>query len=135
MISFPKPRGFWDYGLFALAMSGFLLLLFWLDASDGLRWADSLFALTAAALFVLAIILSRRGEKAKWIAQQTWATRILAVFGTLGALYGAMYADSYLFHRRGITSSRLLHDVVSAVVFAAVMLWWLRTRSSASRQL
>src|SRR4029077_4978059 len=30
-----KPRGFWDYALLALAMTGVLMFLFWLDASDG----------------------------------------------------------------------------------------------------
>ena len=28
MIPLPKPRGFWDYALFALAMTGALVLLF-----------------------------------------------------------------------------------------------------------
>ncbi len=135
MIALPKPRGFWDYALFALAMSGVLLLLFWLEAIDGFRWADATFAFTAAVLCVLAIVLSRRGEKAKWIAQPTWYAHLLVVLGAVGWLFGAIYADAYLFHRRDITSSRLRHDVVFAVVLTAVMLWSLRRRPSASRQL
>jgi hypothetical protein len=29
MIPLPKPRGFWDYALLALFMTGLLMLLFW----------------------------------------------------------------------------------------------------------
>jgi hypothetical protein len=35
MIPLPKPRGFSDYGLFALLLTVFLDGLFWLEASDG----------------------------------------------------------------------------------------------------
>jgi hypothetical protein len=41
MISLPKPRGFWDYALSALVMTGVLVLLFWLEASDGISWTDA----------------------------------------------------------------------------------------------
>lgn len=34
------PRGFWDYALFALIMTGAILFLFWLEASDGVGRAD-----------------------------------------------------------------------------------------------
>ena len=48
---------------------------------------------------------------------------------------GAIYADAYLFHRGDITSSRLRSDMVLAVVLTAVMLWSLRRRPPARRQL
>ncbi len=35
----PKPRGFWDYSLFVLAMTGLMLGLFWVEASDYIGWA------------------------------------------------------------------------------------------------
>jgi len=135
MIPLPKPRGFWDYALFALVMTGVLLFLFWLEASDGVRWADATLAFTAAVLCVLAIVLSRRGEKAKWIAQPTRYAHLLMVLGALGLMFGAIYADAYLFHRRDITSSRLRHDMVLAPALTALMLWSLRRRLPARRQL
>jgi hypothetical protein len=48
-----------------------------------------------------------------------------------------IYADVYLLHHRDITSSRLRHDIVLAVltVVTAVMLWSLRRRPPARRQL
>src|SRR5215831_601747 len=49
--------------------------------------------------------------------------------------FGAIYADAYLLHRWDITSSRLRHDVVLASGLSAVMLWFLRRRRSAGRQL
>ena len=134
MIFLPKPRGFWDYALFALAISGALLFLFWLDASDGVRWADATLAFAAAVLCVLAIVLSRRGEKAKWIAQPTRYAHLLAVLGACGLMFGAIYADAYLLHCRDITSSRLRHDIVLAVVLTVTVLWSLRRQPPAQRQ-
>jgi drug/metabolite transporter (DMT)-like permease len=129
MIPLPKPRGFWDYAIFALVMTGLLLFVFWIGASDGVRWADAMLAFAAAVLFVLAIIVVRRGEKANWIKQPRWYVQMLGVLGTFGLVFGAVYADAYLLHGRAITSSRLRHDVVLAVVLTAVTLWSLRRRS------
>lgn len=50
MIPLPKPRGFWDYTLFALLIAGVLLLLFWMEASGGVGWADGALALGSAVL-------------------------------------------------------------------------------------
>jgi hypothetical protein len=57
MIPLPKPRGFWDYALFAFVMAGALVFLFWLEASDGVGWADAAFAFAGAVLFVFATII------------------------------------------------------------------------------
>ena len=88
MIPVPKPRGFWDYALFASVMTGALLSLFWLEGSDGVGWADAALAFTAAVLCVLAIVLVRRGEKATWIAQPTRYTYLLGVLGASGLVFG-----------------------------------------------
>jgi drug/metabolite transporter (DMT)-like permease len=93
MIPFPKPRGFWDYALFALVMTGALLFMFWLEASDGVGWADAALAFTAAVLCVMAIILVRRREKATWMAQPTWYGYLLAVLGALGLTFGTIYTQ------------------------------------------
>jgi len=128
MTPFPKPRGFWDYALFALAMTGALMFLFWLEASDRIGWADAALAVSAAALFVFGTILARRAEKAKWIAKPTLYAHLLVVLGTLSLMFGAIYADAYLFHRRDITSSRLCNDMVLAVVLTPGLLWSFRRR-------
>jgi threonine/homoserine efflux transporter RhtA len=135
MIPLPKPRGFWDYALFASAMTGTLLFLFWLEASDGVGWADVALAFAAGVLFVLAIVLARRGEKAKWITQPTRFAHLLGFLGAIGLMFGVVYADAYLFHRRDIISNRLWSDIVLAVVLTAGMLWRLRRRPPATRQL
>lgn len=135
MIRVPKPRGFWDYALFALVMAGALLSLFWLEGSDGVGWADAALAFIAAVLCVLAIVLVRRGEKATWIAQPTRYAYLLGVLGASGLVFGTMYADAYLLHRSDITSSRLGHDLVFSVGLTAVMLWYFRKRPPAKRQL
>jgi len=132
MIPLPKPRGFWDYALFALAMTGALLFLFWLEASDGVRWGDATLAFAAAVLGVLAIVLSRRGEKAKWVAHPTRFAYLLAVLGAFGLMFGTIYADAYLLHRRDITSSRIRHDMLLAVGLIALMLWYSRRHLPAS---
>ena len=136
MIPLPKPRGFWDYALFALVLTGPLLFLFWLEASDGVGWADAALAFAAAVLCVLAIVLSRRGETAKWIAKPArYAHLIIIALGAFGWMFGAIYADSYLFHRGDITSSRLRSDMVLAVGLTAVMSWSSRRRPPARSQL
>jgi uncharacterized membrane protein YoaK (UPF0700 family) len=135
MIPLPKPRGFWDYALFASAMTGLLVFLFWVDASDGIGWADAVLAVATTVLFVLGIILARQGEKAKWIAQPTWHVYLAASLGAFMLLFGAMYADAYLLHRRDMTFNRVRHDMVLAIVFTATTLWTSRRRSHAGRQL
>lgn len=130
MIPLPKPRGFWDYALFALIMTGALVFIFWLDASDEVGWADAALALAAAVLFVFAIILARRGEKATWIAQPTWHAYLLAVLGGFTLMFGAIYADAYLLHRRDLTSTRLWNDMVLAIVLIAGMVWSSRRRTA-----
>lgn len=128
MIPLPKPRGFWDYALFALIMTGLLMCLFWVEVSDAVGWTDAALAFAAAVLCVFAIILARRAERATWIARPTWYVNLLAVLGVIGLVFGAIYADTYLLHRRDITSSRLRHDIVFAGVLTAAMLFQLRRR-------
>ncbi len=130
---FPKPRGFWDYSIFALAMSGFLLLWFWGDAHDRLRWADGLLAATGAVLFVLGVILVRRGEKAKWIAHPTWRVYLGWTVGVSVWLFGTVYADAYLLHRESISSNRLWHDVAAVAFSAAITFSVLRNRGTGTR--
>jgi hypothetical protein len=123
MIPLPKPRGFWDYALFAFVMTGLLMFLFWLDASDAVGWTDAALAFATAVLGVFAIILARRAERATWIARPSRYVNLLAVLGAIGLMFGAIYADACLLHRRDMTSSRLRHDIVFAGVLTAVMLW------------
>ena len=134
MIPLPKPRGFWDYALFALVMTGFLILLFWSEASDGVGWADAALALAASGLFVLGTILARRGEKARWVAHPTWHAYLLLSIGAFALIFGAIYADAYLLHRGDLTSNRLRHDIVPAVLMPAAVLWSLRRQFRAKRQ-
>ena len=128
MLAFPKPRGFWDYALFAFLLTGLLLSLFWLEASDGIRWGDATLALGVAILSVVAIVLSRRLEKAKWIRQPTWLVYLLATLGTIAVMFGAAYADAYLLHRGKVNSGELSDNLLYAVIFTAVMLWSSRKR-------
>lgn len=132
MIPLPKPRGFWDYALFALIMAGILMFLFWLEASDAVGWADTAFAFATAVLCVLAIVLARRAEKATWIAQPTRSVYLLVVLGAFGMMFGAIYADAYLLHRRDITSSRFRHDAVLGVLLTAATMWSSRRRPPVS---
>jgi hypothetical protein len=137
MIPLPKPRGFWDYTLFALVMTGLLLFLFWLEAGDRIGWTDAALACAAAVLLVFAIILARRGEKARWIAQPNWHVYVLAPLGAVALALGAIYADSYLLHRSDITSKRLWHDMGLAIVMTAVLargLWSSRKQYPSGRQ-
>jgi hypothetical protein len=119
MIPLPKPRGFWDYALFALMMTGLLSFLFWLEASDGVGWADAALASASAVFLVFAIILARRGEKAAWIKQPTWHVYPAAALGVLAVMFGAIYADAYLLHHRDLAPNRLRRDVVVAIVSTA----------------
>jgi len=133
MIPLPKPRGFWDYTLFALVMTGAFLFLFWLEASDGVRGSDATLAFAAAVLCVLTIVLSRRREKAKWIAQPTRYAYLLASLGAFGLMFGATYADAYLLHRGDINFNRLRHDMLLALVVASVVVWFLPRRPKNAR--
>jgi uncharacterized membrane protein len=135
MIPLPKPRGFWDYALFALVMTGGLEFLFWLESSDGVGWADTALAFAGAVLFVFATVLARRGEKATWTARPTWLAYLLVALGTFVLMFGAIYADAYILHPRDITSSRFRHDMAFAIVLTAGMLWSSRRRLPAKRQL
>lgn len=135
MIPFPKPRGFWDYALFASIMTPVLWLLFWLEASDRVGWPDAGLACGTAVLFVFATILARRGEKATWIAHPTWQAYVLVSIGTLALMFGAIYADAYLLHRRDITPNRIWHDITFALILTAGFLWSFRRRFRANRQL
>ena len=68
MIPLPKPRGFWDYALFALMMTGLLVLLFWMDASNGIGWADAAVAVAAAVLFVgLPAVINAPTSTLRWM--------------------------------------------------------------------
>ena len=115
-------------------MTGVLMFLFWLEASDTIGWTDAALTFATAVLFVFAIILARRGEKAKWIAQPTRHAYLLAVLGTFVLMFGAIYADAYLLHRRDLTFNRLRHDMVPAVLGPAAFLWSSRRRLRARRQ-
>lgn len=120
MTRFPKPRGFWDYTLFALAMTLFLMFLFWIDVSSRVGWADAVLASATAVLLVFVIILARRGEKARWIAQPTWHVDLMAMLGAVALTLGSMYADGYILHRTDITSNWLRRNTVITIVVAAV---------------
>ena len=132
MIPLPKPRGFWDYTLFALVLTGLLMFSFWLEASDAVGWADSALAFAIAVLCAFGIVLVRRAEKAKWMAQPTRSAYLLMVLGAFGMMFGAIYADAYLLHRRDITSSRFGHDALFGVLWIAVTLWSSRGRPPVS---
>lgn len=134
MTPFPKPRGFWDYALFALMMTGLLFLLFWVNAIDRVRWSDALLAGMGAVLLVLGIIIMRRGEKAKWIAHPTWRAHLLVTLGAVSLLFGAVYADAYLLHRRAITADRLERHVIPIAVAIVTTLWASRRRPRSRSQ-
>jgi drug/metabolite transporter (DMT)-like permease len=101
MIHLPKPRGFWDYALFALIMAG-ILFLFWVEASDGIGWADAALALSAAALFVFGTILARRGEKATWVAWPTWHAHLLATAGAFALQIGMLFLNNTQMELRNV---------------------------------
>jgi len=126
MIPPPKPRGFWDYALFALIMTCILMFLFWLEASDAIGWADTAIAFATAVLWVFTVVLARRAKKG------TWIPHLLAVLGVIGMMFGAIYADAYLVHRRDITSSRFRDDAVFGVLLTAITLWSSRRRPPVS---
>lgn len=134
MIPLPKPRGFWDYALFALMMTGLLMPLFWLEATDSFGWTDAALAGTASVLLVFAIILARRGEKAKWIARPTWRAQVFIALGATTFFVGVLYADGYVLHRRNLTFYELRHDLVPVILAFAGILWALRRRFRAKPQ-
>jgi hypothetical protein len=104
MIAALKPRGFLDYGLFALMLTGMLMVIFSYETSGGIGWADAALALAAAVFGILAIILVRRKEKAAWIARPTWQIGLLLSLGASSFIVGAICADSYLLHRRSLAA-------------------------------
>ncbi len=126
MNPFPKPRGFWDYTLFASMMTGLLVFLFSSEARDRVGWADAALASGVALLIVLFTILARRGEKARWIARPTWQDYLLITLASYVLMVGAVYADTYLLHRRDVTSNRLRYDTVTFIVDLAGALWSVR---------
>lgn len=130
MIRFPKPRGFWDYALFALVMTAVLILLFWGESSNGIGWADIAIAFASVVLSVFAIILARSREKAKWIRQPSRHVYLLLALGAFSLIFGALYADAYLLHPRDITSRRLLNDLGLAIFLVAWTLWSSRRRAT-----
>jgi hypothetical protein len=135
MTPFPKPRGFWDYALFALVLTGALALLFWLWVRERFGWADVALASFVAVLCVLVIILARRGERAKWIAQTTWHVHALASLGALALVLGALYADAYLLHRRETNSNWPGDYTVIAIVVTAVTISSFLGRHRSKREL
>jgi hypothetical protein len=133
MFSLPKPRSFWDYALFALMLTGLLVLLFWIEATHGIGWADTVLALAASVLCVLIIVVARRNERAAWIVRPTWQARLLVALGAFLLIFGAVYADGYILHRIDITANRFRQDVVLCVAMATAMFLSLRRRNTASR--
>jgi hypothetical protein len=73
--------------------------------------------------------------KARWIAQPTWYVYPLAILGAFVLMFGAIYADTYLLHRRDITSNRLRRDTVIAIVATAGTVWSFLRRHRSKRQL
>lgn len=130
----PNPRGFWDYSLFALMMTGGLLLLFRVKTSNGIGWADVAIAFGSAVVLVVAIILARRNEKATWIKQPTWRVRLAATAGALTLMFGAVYADAYLLHRENISASGFWKDLMICIPVIASVFWTFRKRPTALRR-
>jgi ABC-type Fe3+-siderophore transport system permease subunit len=122
-----KARGLWDQALFELVASGVtfgaLIFLFWLRASDGVGRPDAALAFGAAVVFAFVRILVRREDKAAWIEHPSRLSNLLVVLGGLGWLFGALYADTLLFHRKDITSHRVVADIFRFAVLAAALLW------------
>jgi hypothetical protein len=134
MIPLPKPRGFWDYGLFALAMTGGLSLIFWLHATAGVGLGDVVIAFAASLLFVFGVIVARRKEKAKWIARPTWRVSVFATLGAYVMMFGAVYADTYFLHRADITPKRLRRDAIVALTVLGGMFWGFLRRAPRRHQ-
>lgn len=135
MIRFPKPRGFWDYALFALFVTGLLLLVFWSSSTYHIDWFDAAFALVIAIFLALGIVFGRRREKAEWIKHPSWRTSFIACFATCAFLLAAEYAHAYFLHRTTIATGQLRHDLIFIVVLSAALPWWLRRRSQAPSQM
>jgi uncharacterized membrane protein YfcA len=126
MVSLSNPIRFWDYSGFALIMTAALTLLFWVEASDAIGWADLGLAFCAAALLVSVIFLARRRAWAPWVARQPRWRQYLIVLLFLAA---SMFADSYLLHPRDITAMRLKHDIPALLAFIVSVLWAYRERA------
>lgn len=120
MIARIKPRGFTDYGLFALLLSGLFALLFWIEAGKEFRWADSALAPTAAIVGVFLIILTRSNERAAWIVTQNWPFRLLIFIGICFYSVLVLCADSFLLHRGPLTDGRFERDIVIVLVPAGI---------------
>ncbi len=116
-------------------MTGLLIFLFWVEAGDGVGWADGGLALATAVLSVLGIILVRRKEKAAWIARPPSYLRLLFSLGAFALIFGAIYADAYILHRRDLTASRLSRDMCIGIAMAVTVAWSLRRQNNAGRQL
>jgi len=135
MIRFPKPRGFWDYAIFVLFMTGLLLLVFWTSSAYRIVWTDAAFAFVVATLVTLCIVAARRNEKAKWIKRATWRTAFIVCITLSVLFYAADYAHGYLLHHTTITAYQLRHDLISSLLLSAWMSWWWHRRSRASSRL
>lgn len=136
MIPHPKPRGFWDYALFALLMSGILMCLFWSEIGHGIGWADAALALAAAVLCALAIILARRNERATWIGRpSSWKANLLVALGSFLFVIGALYADRYILHRMDVTASQIHRDVALGIALSIAASLSFRNRHTARPQL
>ena len=133
MLPLPKPRGFWDYALMALMVTGVLSVSFWLEAGDGASWADVALAFASAILLVFGVIVVRRGENATWTKHPAWRAQPLVLLGAFALIFGSAYADAYLLHRRNITARRFWGDVVLAILMTAWMASSSRRRSHVQR--
>ena len=135
MICLPKPRSFWDYALFALFMTGLLLLVFWSDSTNRIGWADVVFALAAAILSALGVVLARRRERAAWIKRPIWQASFIVCIAAFALLSVAEYGDGYLLHHTTITAHQLRHDFIFGLFLSAGLTWLWRRRSRRNSQL
>ena len=103
-------------------MTGGLSVLFQVEATDRIGWADAALAFASAVLLVFGIILSRQGEKAKWIKQPpTWRVDLMVNLGVVTLIFGAVYADAYLLHQRDITAEGFWRGIVLAILLTVVL--------------
>ena len=127
-----KPRGFWDYGLFAIFLAGLLTLLFWVEVGR-YGWPDAVFAFLAALFFVFAIILVRRNETAAWIRQPSSPLGLWVSLGMAPFVFGAIYLDAFLLHRNQMPAGRFRINVVVWLVLVFSMLLQFRRSKRALR--
>ena len=133
MVALPSPRGFWDYALFALILAGLLMGLFWLEIGGGIGLADAGLALVTSMLGVFIVILARQSEKAKWVSRPTRRVHLLAAVGTCLFIFGALFADAYILHRREISARMFRDDLVPFGVAVTAVLLPTRKRNTALR--